>query len=303
MSHEKTQTKITLDAAKAQWLLKEIQPFIADRPLSVAHVAKLASEMRQGHFIPEITTIMVANLEGTTYRLNGQHTATAVLEMIEEDSSFTLPGVTLLTFEVTDQAELRKLYARIDRGASRTNRDVTLSILAGTPDFADVSVRVLKLLPGGLAFAKFDDTNKRLVYSGETAALDVQGEFLELSQHIGKFMGSLDYTALHHGHMFRVPVVAALYETFAVDLDDAEAFWRAVATGVGFESETEPAARLRQTLKSVRIGGGTTGRGQAALSSEEMFRVCLHTWNRFRDSDKFQQALRPTTLKSRPRAK
>ena len=303
-SHDKTQTKITLNAKKAHWLLEEVQPFVADRRLSKPHVAKLVSEMREGHFMPEITTIMVANLNGTTYRLNGQHTATAVLEMSKEDDNFELPGVTLLTFSVDDDAELRKLYARIDRGAARTNKDVTTSLLAGTPEFAGVTLRVLKLLPIGLAFAKFEDSNKRKLYAGETAALDVQGEFLNISQSIALFMDGLDYKAIHHGHMFRGPVVAALYATFMIDEEDAETFWRAVATGIGFESETEPAARLRQVLKNVAIGGGMSQRGsKGVLGGEDMYRACLHSWNRYREHGEFKAALRPTVLSSRPKLK
>jgi len=293
--------KINLDAEKATWLLNEIPPFVADRRLSKPHVAKLVSEMCQGHFLPEITTVMVAKFGDVTYRINGQHTATAVLELAKDNPDFMLPDVSLLTFEVRSEGELRKLYARIDRGAARSNKDVVKSILSGTDEFRSVQERVLNLLPLGLAFWRFEDPTKRKLYAGETAALDVQGEYLSLSQLIAVFMGELDYKALHHGHMFRGPVVAAFYATFSVDAVDAERFWRAVATGVGFESEDEPAARLRQLLKNVNIGGGMHQRGsKGALGAEGMYRGCLHAWNRFRTAGEFKAALRPTVLASRP---
>lgn len=299
-----TQTKVNLNAGKARWLLEEIKPFVADRPLNRLHVAKLVSEMKQGHFLAEITTIMVASLNGVTYRLNGQHTATAVLQMVEKDQGFSLSGVTLLTFTVSDEAELRKLYARIDRGAVRTNKDVTFSLLAGTSDFDGMSRRALNLLPIGLAFMKFEDFNKRKLYAGETAGLDVQGEFLALSKKVGGFLDSLDPRAINHGHMFRGPVVAALYATFSSDEENAELFWRAVATGVGFDSEEEPAARLRQMLMNISIGGGLQTRSEKArVGYEQVYRACLHAWNRFQDEGTFSQALRPTTLKSRPKVK
>lgn len=304
MSHDKKQTKINLNAEKARWLLEGVERFVADRPLNRAHIAKLVSEMEEGHFLPEITTIMVAELKGMTYRINGQHTATAVLKCAEKDPSFMLPGVTLMTFTVTSDAELRQLYARVDRGASRTNTQVTQSILVGTSDYALISLRVLKLLPAGLAFMRFEDSNQRLLYAGETAALDVQGDYLALSKLVGTFLDSLNYREVHHGHMFRAPVVAALYATFALDAEDSERFWRAVATGVGFESESEPAARLRQTLQNTAIGGGHQYRSSKKnLGAEEMYRGCLHAWNRFREGTKFQQALQPTVLKSRAKLK
>jgi len=296
--------KINLDAMTATWLLNEVSPFAADRQLSKLHVAKLVSEMRCDHFLPEITTVMVAKLDSQTYRINGQHTAMAVLEMVKDDANFVLRDVTLLEFEVQSEGELRKLYARIDRGAARSNKDVVKSILSGTDEFSGVQERVLNLLPLGLAFWRFEDSNKRKLYVGETAALDVQEKYLALSQMIAVFMGELDYKAQHHGHMFRSPVVAAFYATFSVDVADAERFWQAVATGVGFESEDEPAARLRQMLKSVNIGGGILQRGsKGAIGAENMYRACLHAWNRFRLGGEFKQSLRPTVLASRPAVK
>jgi len=304
MSHDKTQTKITLNAKKAHWLLEEIKPFVADRPLSRPHVARLVSEMEAGHFMPEITNIMVADLDGTMYRLNGQHTATAVLQMTEKDPDFALAGVTLITFSVDNETELRQIYARIDRGAVRTNAHVTRSILAGTEHFADTSSRVLKLLPTGLALMRFESSTERKIYAGETAAEDVQGDYLEISRCIAGFMDQLNYRPAHHGHMFRGPVVAALYATFAVDEEDAQQFWRAVATGVGFESESEPAARIRQTLINSTIHGGRAHRGaKVDMGAEDLYRGCLHAWNRYREGSSFQQSLRPTVLKSRPKVK
>lgn len=296
-----TSTKINFDADLAKWLLSEVLPFVADRPLRAYHVAKLASEMRNGHFIPEATTIMVADMDGVKYRMNGQHTATAVVQMSEEVEGFALKGVNLLTFSVENEAQLRALYARIDRGNARTNNDVSLSILFGTESFQGVSKLVLKLLPVGLALMKFEESTRYQFYSGEPAANDVQGEYLETSKAICDFIGRLNYRPDHHGHMFRGSVVAALYATFAVDQEDAEKFWQAVATGVGFESESEPAARLRQTLKSINISGGANLRGyKSVLNNEDVYRACLHAWNRYREGKNFHSPLRPTILKSRP---
>ncbi len=296
--------KIDLTADTARWLLDTVSPFVADRPLIKSHVNKLASEMQNGHFLPDITTIMVAKLGDKAYRMNGQHTATAILQCCEANPDFSVDGVTLLTFTVSDEAELRKLYARIDRGSTRTNSQVTNSLLAGTANFVDVSARVLNLLPIGLAFRLHEDQVKRRLYGGENAALDVQGDYLELSKQVAAFMGGLDHRTGHHGHLFRGPVVGALYATFAIDSEDTERFWRAVATGVGIESEAEPAARLRQLLQNSSLGGGSIFRGTKPLmGAEEAYRVCLHAWNRFRAGDIFKGTLRPTKLKSRPEVK
>ena len=305
MSHTKVQSQITLDAAKARWLLEETTQFVADRPLSKGHVALLASEMKQGRFLPEITSIVICKLNGTTYRLNGQHTATAILQVAEENDQFALPDVTLVTYTVKDETEMRSIYARIDRGAARTNMQVANSILVGTEHLAHVSKRVLGLLPVGLSIMYFENSEGRKIYAGETAATDVQGEFLELSLQVSAFMDELNPKTGQHDHMFRGSVVAALYATFNVDKDDALRFWKAVATGVGFESEREPAARLRQMLQNLHVHGGQQVRSgnqrkKPSVGQESMYRACLHAWNKFRQHGAFEQVLRPLALKSRP---
>lgn len=301
MSYDKPEKKIiTLNVSRAKWLLEDVKPFLADRPLSRSHVAKLTAEMLKGRFMPETTTIMVADLRGTLYRLNGQHTATAVLKCLESNPGFSIPGVTLLTYSVSDETTLRQIYARVDRGAARSNGNVAVSILAGVGEFADATKSTLKLLASGLAMFRYEDTNKRNIYSGESSAEDVHGSYLAVSKLVVDFLNGLQQTK-QHTYVFRAPVVAALYATFAVDADDARLFWKAVATGIGLQSESEPAARLNRTLISCSLLGGHEVRGQKTkIGSEEMYRACLHAWNRFRSNDDIHAPLRPTLLKKRP---
>lgn len=295
---------VTLDAKLASWLLNEIQPFVADRALSKRNVSKLAIAMLQGQFLPDITILAVGKLGDTTYRINGQHTAKAVLDLSDKEPDFAIPGVTLLTFSVDTEEDLRQLYARFDRGAARTNMDVTKSILSGIPEFSGVRERTLKLLPIGLAFRRHQDPGKRQLYSGEMAANDVQGEFLELSQKIAAFLDTFDTRTNHQGYMFRGPVVAALYATFDVDADAAYRFWYMVATGLDIPTLTDPAGRLRQLLMTVNLAGGVKIRGAKSLiGAEYLYRACLQAWNRFRDGKDFGQVLRPTVLTSRPAVK
>jgi hypothetical protein len=95
-----------------------------------------------------------------------------------------------------------------------------------------------------------------------------------------------------------------MFATFAVDSDDADHFWHSVATGVGFESEDEPASRLRQMLKNANLSGGMQQRGsKGMLGAEDMYRGCLHAWNRYRKGGDFKTVLRPTAYVARPELK
>jgi len=300
MSQEKLikTEEVDLDAATAQWLLTELDDFVADRKTDKSHVAFLMSEMKTGEFKPEITTLATARYDGRQYRINGQHTSKAVLQMQAEQPGFAIPGVRLLTYEVDSDEVLRLLYSRFDRGRSRSGSNVIDSLLLGTPQFEGVKAQVLRLLAAGLALRKHGEKPSYRLYTGAAAAMDVIGADLKLSQKLATFFDGLNTQT--HKHMFRAPVMAAMYETYEVDEGDAEVFWVAVTTGLGLTDENEPAARLRAALQENTI---LSRGGRKAISRDQMYRVCIQAWNMFRANDVFTRKISPSTAKKRPVAR
>jgi len=307
MSQEKTsgaklqkEDLITLDASRANWLMNEVIRYEHDRALVKRDVAVLASHMVQGTFMPEQVTLIVCVLDGETYRMNGQHTSSAVLLCEEQEFPVSFDGVRLHTYVAETMEDMRQLYARLDRGRSRTNAQVVTSLLGGVDGIGDLSPKITKLLPDGLAFWLHENATERNMYAGERAALDVLGEYRPLAEQIGAFLKTLDPKTIHHGHMFRGSVVAALYATFEKDAEAAQTFWNSVARGVGYDSENAPASRLNALLRNTIISGGHISRGQKiAVGAEQLYRSCLLAWNKHREGEEMGQYMRPAAYKYR----
>src|SRR5262245_6365516 len=61
--------------------LLNMAEFSSDRPLDDRHVARLLNAMKRGTFLPEQVQIITCTLNGKEYRMNGQHTSWARLEL------------------------------------------------------------------------------------------------------------------------------------------------------------------------------------------------------------------------------
>ena len=291
---------VKLNSNRANWLLNEITRYDQDRPLRKSDVVSLAAHMIEGTFMPEEVTLTVCEFDGKTYRMNGQHTANAVLLCEKQDKPVSFNNVRLHTYVADTMEDMRQLYARLDRGRSRTNAQVIVSLLGGVEGVGNLSPKITNLLPNGLAFWQYENSHERQLYAGERAALDVLGDYRELAEQVGAFLSKLNASRNHHGHMFRAPVVAALYGTFEKDAKAAQTFWDSVARGIGYDTEEAPEARLHALLRNTVVGGGRDYRGtRANVPSEAMYRSCLHAWNKFRAGENMDMYMRPTVYKSR----
>jgi hypothetical protein len=81
MVHESNRA---LDAKLCAEILESSEKFVADRSLRQVHVENLLREMRRGMFIESLVTLILCELDGVTYRMNGQHTCWAATYFAEE---------------------------------------------------------------------------------------------------------------------------------------------------------------------------------------------------------------------------
>lgn len=286
---------------------------LVDRNLRDSHVTYLLSAMKRGTFHPEwvqiitcvcrepINTGRVILPAGTKYRMNGQHTCWA-REYMDADWPCR---VSVLEYEAATVADMRQLYASIDRGAARQNGDVLISLLAGTDQFRDVSRRTLKALAAGLAvwLAPVRATQKR--DATELAQL-LQTQYATLALKVAAFIkdGSMvDSREV----LTRAAVVGAMYATFDVAPVRAAEFWDAVRTGLNFQSLYDPRKKLREALATATVvsvsGGNRGGAGDVKrVTSEEMYRWCVHCWNAWRRGEELKRiTIKPDSR--RPTAK
>ena len=98
----------------------------------------------------------------------------------------------------------------------------------------------------------------------------------------------------------RQPVVAAMLATFAKDPAAALTFWTDVTFGTNL-TRGEPRWLLHGYLaRSVLQFSSKNGRDRQVVGTEDMYRVCLHLWNKWRAGAKSEVirvlATRPKVL-------
>lgn len=81
-----------------------------------------------------------------------------------------------------------------------------------------------------------------------------------------------------------------MFATFDKSNGAAEEFWTAVRDGIGFQTKDDARLVLRNALTSTSIGNGRGAQdGRKNVSSEEMYRWCIVSWNAHRASRPVRQ--------------
>lgn len=274
-----------------------------DRKLEESHVIHLAREMLAGNFRWEQVNLVVATVEGRSYRMNGQHTAwsriSADLEGLDKK---TRCPVQLLRYECATIQDARRLYASLDRGRPRTQGTVVNSHLLGTEEFAGFQGHQLRLLAAGLGVWLWEAQNQRKLHGGDDRAYLLLKDHHKVAIDVGNFIR--ESKAADFKHLKRAPVVGAMYETFHKAPQIAHEFWLAVRDGIGLGDKQDPRYVLREYLKSgvLAVGGAKASSDQHAVSQEEVYRACVHAWNAFRSQRRLKH-LRVALTEDRPTAR
>jgi hypothetical protein len=260
--------------------LLELDEFHGDRKLKERHVSYLIRTMMRGTFHPEWVTLITCSVNGNTFRMNGQHTAWARLEM---PKGWKCP-VEMIHYLAKTEQDMRMLYASIDRSSPRTKANVTDSYLVGSEEFNDVKGRTLRVVPHGFNMWFWQTPHERSKHDGDDIAYLLKTDHLSLALKVCAFLDKV--SPREHSHVFRGPVVAAMFATFKKAPQIAEQFWSPVADGVGMEKRGDPRLRLRTWLiqSAVNSGGGGGSTGKQKVSQELMYRQCIGCWNAHRES-------------------
>lgn len=264
--------------------------FCGERNVRPFHVKALATTMQRGTFRHEWVQLIVckcnepcADLQGaersagTLWRMNGQHTCHARLQLPDD---YKCP-VRLLKYVAKTAYDMRILYASIDRIACRGTRDVYKSYLAGEPSLSGYSVAILRSVPGGLRhflFGLSSGRNGRSYDSDEVVYL-LLTDYLELTQCVMGFLREQEHREAQW--MLRAGVIAAMYATFERDTKAAHSFWTAVASGVGIQSTSDPRLKLRSFMESTSAYGRDGGK--TGVDRETYYRISLLAWNAWRE--------------------
>lgn len=298
--------KVELTKAEATRFLEKYHAFEeVDRPLRENHVTYLVKSMIRQQFVSHWVHLMVCvcrepyNNEpaGTVWRMNGQHTAWARLEMPD---GYRCP-VTLDRWTAKTVDDMRQLYATIDRSAPRTKANVIQAWIGGTDEFSGASKSRIKQISAALQYFLWDTPQERTGHDGDEVAYLMRTEHFDICTKLSRFLA--DYpNNRDHRHIWRAPVAGAMLATMVkAPCIAAERFWSSVATGTAIDSKNDPRLKLRNALitASIQSSGGTRT-GKSMVTGEQMYRWCLSCWNAFREGRELHTIRNPN---ERPRLK
>lgn len=296
--------QVTLNRAQAERMLN-LSEVEGDRRLRDRHVETLAQAMLRRTFRYELVTLVSCLCEetGLEYRMNGQHTCWAVIEVdsLPEGQRPDPDKVTHLRYVAKTYEDVRRLYSSIDRGAPRSKSDVVISYLAGVPMFEGLGNTVIRSISQGFAFWMWQELHERTKHDGDDIAYLLKTEYAGVCEKVAAF-AKVSQAFSKHKWLMRASVLGAMFDTFSVAVKASTDFWGSTRDGVDMSSVNDPRLRLREALQNATIVGGNRTQTKTPAYSDDAYSWCINAWNAWRRGETIR-ALRGAVNGVRPKAK
>lgn len=273
-----TDEYVLLTQEKAAWYI-DLEVFPGERNVINEHAQFLLDEMQKGNFNADLVILASCEFEGKTYKINGQHTCWA--KFFLENYR---PKVREIKYRATTFDQLKKLYSQFDRNKSRSDSHITRVHLSGEEGFEDIRKDIQTRATQGLKFLLFDDYKEYRRVSAEDLANLVRGNYREVFVKVCHFVQEFSIT---QGKIVkRAPALAAMLATFGKDEKVAREFWTKTITG---EMLPQKDARFHLhnylLTTALNIRGGVKLEINSMANQEDMFRICINAWNRWRSGE------------------
>jgi len=287
---------VTPEIAKA---LRETCQYDRQRPISDAHVARLADEMQASRFI-QGTQIHLVNLADQLAIINGNHTLEAVI------ASGLPQALTLLYTDVRNEDEAARLYARHDIGRSRNWADMTRA--SGLDKVIHLDKNYMNKFGGAIAWiiCDFNDphasgitthsTKERIALKNRVRSRDIRMDIMrDYREAADMYVAAVTKGRINVQRLLqRAAVFSVGLETFKHQPSLGGEFWETMALDDGLK-RNDPRKRLLNYL-----GDQVKYRAQPNLS-----RIVAFAWNAFFDKQeeigKLQgETSQPFVLKGTP---
>lgn len=276
--HPKTQ-KITKSLAEK---FANMDPAPHDRPLSEIRLKVYEKIIVAGGFRPVDWAAAFCKQTGSTYRVNGKHTATLTSGM-DLDAVQDLYAV-VSYYECDTLEDVARLYSTYDsKTQSRTVNDINQSFASCVPQLEGVDSRTINLCTGAIWYSSILETYKHMQQAERAEALLEHHDFVVwVYELLGRNTSSKSKVA----HLKRMPVIAAMYSTWNRAPLVAKRFWEAVRDETGARPE-EPTRKLAKflLLNSTLNMRGDGKPGRYRVKEREFFVKSLHAWNAYRTDE------------------
>ncbi len=249
-----------------------MEPTLRDRPLSEMRLRVYEKLMREGGFRPPDWAGAFCRETGITYRVNGKHTATVALTLLEAGMKLDLQAV-VSYYSCDDLSDVSRLYSTFDsKVQSRNVRDINLSFASCVPELAEVSTRMIEIAPSAISFSSYQTEFTRMTTPQERAeALLEHWDFIVWADSV------LTGTRGGHSSIRRMPIVAALYATWSKHPRKAEEFW-VLVRDESASVPTDPTRKLARFL----LTHSKRGDVRYKVRDKEYFVKALRAWNAWR---------------------
>jgi len=258
---------------------RDMDPVPHDRPLNPKRIEAYKKMLSAGLFRPVQWATVHCNETQATYRVNGKHTSNLFAEYDELPQTI---HATIEHYHCDDLDDVARLYATFDsRTQVRTTNDINRAFAAVDEDLAEVPTKIINLSVTAVAYVQHGDyyTKQSAADRAECLLEKDCKLFVEWLHDI--LQANNDDTK----HLWRSPVVAAMYATWQKSRKGANEFWLAVRDGTGSTPKT-PDRVLNKFLLSRTVNNGQQRAARKSSSTlcppREMFVKCLHAWNAWR---------------------
>lgn len=257
---------------------RDMDPVPQDRPLNPRRVDAYRKMLTAGLFRPVQWATVHCNETQATYRVNGKHTSNLFAEYEQMPQPI---HATIEHYHCDDLDDVARLYATFDsRTQVRTSNDINRAFAAVDPELSELPSKIINLCVTAICYATYREEyfRKPAAERAEVLLDDGNKQFIHF---VHEILGPRNDSSQH---LWRAPVVSAMYATWSKSRRDASEFWLAVRDGTG-STPKQPDRVLHKFLltRVVNYGGGATSRKASSLAApREMFVKCLHAWNAWR---------------------
>jgi len=263
ITHIKTET-----LPLTQQLAQEFSSMAAmrgERELRADRLEFLRAKIKDGLF--HSPRWAFANIDGRKVRVNGQHSSKLLADL--NGAMPTGLNVVIDEFTCDTEEDLCELFAQFDPVEStRRAKDIVNAHARIHPDLDDMTTARCNLIISGIAMHMLRGVEwKRKKVTGVDRARLI---------HNGIPFFKWIAPRLDLKRLRKVPVIAAMFATWAKDCESADRFWDAVARED--EHPTHP-TRTLSTFLSEAAFGRLKGKGWTARA---VYSKCLIAWNAWR---------------------
>lgn len=266
--------KVTSELAEK---FRDMEKFPRERTLTKSRRDFLKGKIAAGEWRGNTwASVMV---DGTTYRLNGRGSATAFCDLFAEGKEDIEAVVTVERYECDTMEQAAALWATFDpKQSARSKGNLLQAYASGSSVLVELPGQIIKLAAAGLGFAMFEKEYRKKTVENQAKLILDHDDFVEW------LAKTLDVKKTDAPHVFRMPVVAAMFKTYASEPKAAVEFWEVVRDDSD-DPKADPRRQLKNWLQNHSFGAPSGKSELKPANDHEGYVICLSAWNAWRAKD------------------